>query len=153
MASRPSTVSDADRLNVSISSRCLLGIMKMCRSIKLALCAAWPGLVRLKPSVFWHCRAVQACVCWHCLHVSVDMRGLGCWRFAAGAFDLWGLCKGRAGRLWAGKQGSRLSQQGRCWAPWFFACRLRRPGAEAVKDFSYIRLARLVYPWRNQITV
>ena len=32
------------------SSRCLLGIMKMCSSATLALCAAWPGPVRLKPS-------------------------------------------------------------------------------------------------------
>ena len=71
---------------------------------------------------------LQACVCWNCLHVSIDMGGLGCWRFAAGACNLWGLCKGRAGRLWARKQGTRLSQPGRCWALWFFAPRLRRPG-------------------------
>ena len=45
-----STVSDAEWLNVSISFRCLLGIMKMRRSKRLALCTAWPGLVRLKPS-------------------------------------------------------------------------------------------------------
>ena len=38
-----------------MSSRCLLGIMKMCslcrfRSVALALCPAWPGPVRLTPS-------------------------------------------------------------------------------------------------------
>jgi hypothetical protein len=32
------------------SSRCLLGMMKMCSSITPALCAAWPGQVRSNPS-------------------------------------------------------------------------------------------------------
>ena len=56
------------------SSRCLLGIKKMCScaaqalcsSVTLAVCAAWPGPVRFKPSDPWvlpNFQVVVTCTC------------------------------------------------------------------------------------------
>jgi hypothetical protein len=42
------------------SSRCLLGIMKMCSRITPALCAAWPGPVRSKPLILRNYRIAES---------------------------------------------------------------------------------------------